>query len=70
MRAKRKLTEFGMYVKKKLLELGLEQRDLVKEIGISETYLIDIIYGGRTAEEMKKKIIEIINKLETQKVNQ
>lgn len=69
MRAKRKLTEFGMYVKKKLLDLGIEQRDLIKEVGMSETYLIDIIYGGRTADEMKKRIIDTLNRLETEMLN-
>lgn len=69
MRAKRKLTDFGMYVKRKLLDLGMEQRDLIKEVGMSETYLIDIMYGGRTADEMKKKIIETLNRLETENLN-
>lgn len=69
MRAKRKLTDFGMYVKKKLLDLGMEQRDLIKEVGMSETYLIDIMYGGRTADEMKKRILETINRLEAEKIN-
>lgn len=69
MRAKRKLTDFGMYVKKKLLDLGIEQRDLIKEVGMSETYLIDIIYGGRTADEMKKRIIDTLNRLETEMLN-
>lgn len=64
MRRKRELTDFGLWVKRKLLELGFEQKDFVKEVGISETYLIDIMYGGRSAEEMKKKIVETINNLE------
>lgn len=70
MRRKRELTDFGLWVKRKLLELGFEQKDFVKEVGISETYLIDIMYGGRSAEEMKKKIIETINRLEMKMLDQ
>lgn len=69
MRRKRELTEFGLWVKRKLLELGFEQKDFVKEVGISNTYLTDIIYGGRAAEETKKKIISTINRLEVKKAD-
>ena len=69
MRRKRELTEFGLWVKRKLLELGFEQKDFVKEVGISETYLIDLMYGGRSGEEMKKRIIEVINTLEVKKLD-
>lgn len=67
MRRKRELTAFGLWLKRKLLDLGLEQKYFVKEVGISETYLIDLMYGGRSGEETKKKIISAINRLETEK---
>ena len=70
MRRKRVLTEFGLWVKRKLLELGFEQKDFVKEVGISETYLIDLMYGGRSGEETKKKIISVINRLEVKKADE
>ena len=69
MRRKRVLTDFGLWVKRKLLELGFEQKDFVKEVGISETYLIDLMYGGRSWEEMKKRIIEVINGLEVKELD-
>ena len=64
MQRMRTLTDYGLKIKYRLLKLNITQKELCKKLGITEQYLIDILYGGRHATEMKNKIENCLDELE------
>lgn len=53
-------TSFGIQVRAILLRKGITIRSLAEQIGISDTYLSDILRGGRKGKKYREQISKIL----------
>jgi transcriptional regulator with XRE-family HTH domain len=53
-------TPFGMQVRAILLQRGITSGELAKQIGISDSYLSDILRGGRKGKKQKARIAKVL----------
>ena len=49
MRDDRKITKFGRAIKIRMLDMGVRQKDIAKTVGMSESMLVAVITGDRSA---------------------
>lgn len=57
---KRTLTSFGKEVKHRLIELNMTQVELAEQVGTSKQYLGKILFGERSGDMYKEKIIAVL----------
>lgn len=56
---------FGSDVKKKLIDLEVSQKELAFILEISDGYLSDILRDCRYSPDMRKRIVETLDRLES-----
>lgn len=59
------MPNFGLEVKKRLLEIDITQSAIAERLGISRAYLGDILKDNRYAPDIRRKIICILDELES-----
>ncbi|MEG0304332.1 MAG: helix-turn-helix transcriptional regulator [Oscillospiraceae bacterium] len=58
---KRTLSPFGRKIRKALIDIGMKQDELAKSVGTTPAYLGMILFGERSGQKYRKKIIEVLN---------
>lgn len=57
---KKNIKEFKIAVKRILIEADMTQADLASQLGITSAYLSDILNGNRGSQEMRDRILNVL----------